>query len=97
MSAAEPMPAPTPEHRAQEARLLDQCRAAEAVLYGRRIELCMHTGLRDQAHDWRRAMEKVIRDRHDAALQAFEEGGMDFFTASASAVAQTDREAHTHA
>lgn len=77
-----PLPLHTAAHAATEARLLDECRDLEAQLYGKRIELAMHNGLRDDAQHWRQAMEKVIRDRRDAALGAAERAGQDFFVAA---------------
>lgn len=76
------LPFHTAEHMAKEARLLDECRAAEAVLFGKRIELAMHNGLRDDAQYWKEAMEKVVRDRRDAALGAAEARGECFLMAA---------------
>lgn len=82
MTSADTMPAPTPEHRAREAHLLDLCREAEALVYGRRVELCIHAGLKDQAHHWRREMEAVVQERRDHALQVAEDAGEDYFVAA---------------
>lgn len=76
------LPLHTAEHAAKEARLLDECRAAEAVLYGKRLELAMHAGLRDDARYWKEAMEKVVKDRRDAALGAAEAACGCFFEAA---------------
>lgn len=76
------LPRHTAEHRATEARLLDECQAAEAVLYGKRLELAMHAGLRDDATYWKEAMEKVVKDRRDAALGAAEAACGCFFVAA---------------
>lgn len=78
----QPLPLHTAAHAATEARLLDECRAAEAILYGKRMELALHAGLRDDARYWKESMEKVIRDRRDAALGAAERAGQDFFVAA---------------
>lgn len=77
-----PLPLHTAEHAATEARLLDECRDLEAQLYGKRLELAMHAGLRDDARYWKEAMEKVIRDRRDAALGAAEAACGCFFEAA---------------
>jgi hypothetical protein len=78
------LPAHSRAHAEKEAQLLDQCRAAEAVLYGKRIEIAMHAGLREDADFWRESMEKVVRERRSAALGAAEQRGEDFFTAAAA-------------
>lgn len=77
-----PLPLHTAEHMAKEAALLDECRAAEAILYGKRIELALHAGLRDDAVYWKDAMKKVIRDRRDAAMGAAEARGECFLMAA---------------
>lgn len=82
MNPQVPLPLHTAEHMAKEAALLDECRAAEAVLFGKRIELAMHAGLRDDAVYWRRAMEKVVKDRREAALGAAEARSGCFFVAA---------------
>lgn len=76
------LPAHTRAHADKEAMLLDQCRELEAKLYGKRIELSLHAGLREDADYWRVAMEKVVKDRREAALAAAERRGEDFFTAA---------------
>lgn len=76
------LPLHTAEHMAKEAALLDDCRELEAKLFGKRIELALHAGLRDDAQYWRQAMEKVVKERRDAALGAAERAGQDFFEAA---------------
>lgn len=76
------LPLHTAEHAATEAQLLDECRDLEAKLYGKRIELALHAGLRDDARYWKEAMEKVVRDRRDAALGAAEAACGCFFVAA---------------
>lgn len=77
-----PLPKHTAEHAAKEALLLDKVRELQAKLYGARIELAMHNGLRDDAMHWRQAMEKVVKDRRDAALGAAEARGECFLMAA---------------
>lgn len=77
-----PLPLHTAEHRATEARLLDKVRELQAQLYGARIELAMHNGCREDAQHWRQAMEKVVRDRRDAALGLAEAKDGCFFVAA---------------
>lgn len=87
------LPNHTRQHADKEAMLLDQCRAAEAALYGKRIELAMHAGLRDDADHWRKAMEHVIALRRFAALGEAEKRGECFFTAAGAYDGQQSREA----
>lgn len=77
-----PLPKHTAEHAAKEAQLLDKVRELQAQLYGARIELAMHNGLRDDAQHWRQAMEKVVRDRREAAMGAAEAACGCFFEAA---------------
>ncbi len=93
MDSQQTLPLHTAEHAATEARFLDECRAAEAALYGKRIELAMHAGLRDDAVYWKDAMEKVVRDRRDAALGAAEARGECFLMAAGRMDAAELREA----
>jgi hypothetical protein len=76
------LPLHTAAHAATEARLLDKVRELQAQLYGARIELAMHAGLRDDAQYWKEAMEKVVNDRRDAALGAAEARSGCFFVAA---------------
>lgn len=69
----------------QEQRLRDECLELEARLLGKRLELAMCLGKRDEAVQFRQAMENVIRERRDAAHGVAEAEGMDFFSAAAVA------------
>lgn len=76
------LPLHTAAHAAKEAKFLDECRALEAALYGKRIELALHNGCRDDAQYWRERMEKVVKDRRDAALGTAEAKGDCYFVAA---------------
>ena len=91
-----PIPLHTAEHAAKEAQLLDKVRELQAKLYGARIELAMHNGLRDDAQHWKEAMEKVIRDRREAALGAAEAACGCFFEAAGRVDAAELRQEPAH-
>jgi hypothetical protein len=86
------LPLHTAAHIAREAKLLDECRELEAQLYGKRIELALHSGCRDDATYWRERMEKVVKDRRDAALGIAEAKGECFFVAAGQHDAQQIRQ-----
>jgi hypothetical protein len=72
----------TPQRASTEAKLLDECLELEARLYGKRLELAMAAGSRENAVFWRECMEKAVRARRDLALGHAESRGEDFFVAA---------------
>jgi hypothetical protein len=82
MRAQTALPLHSEAHIGAEAKLLDQCRELESKLYGKRLELAMHNGLRDNAQYWLAAMEKVIKERREAALEISGQRGECFFVAA---------------
>lgn len=90
------LPAHSQDHADREAKLLDECRALEAQLYGKRIELAMHNGCRDDANYWRERMEQVIKGRRYSAIGAAERAGQDFFVAAGQHDAQAMRQEPAH-
>lgn len=62
-------------------QLVDECRALEARLYGKRIELYMLLGQRADAQHWLREMNAVVQARQAATLMHAEEQGEDYFSA----------------
>lgn len=82
MSTPDAYPWRTTEHIAKEAMLLDETRAIEAQLYGKRLEMAMLNGMRESADHWRQCMEMVIRMRREAALELSGQRGECFFVAA---------------
>lgn len=66
----------------KQAKLLDECLELESKLYGKRLELAMHVGSRENAVHWRECMEKAVKAHRDLALSHAEQSGDDFFMAA---------------
>lgn len=66
----------------KQAKLLDECLELESKLYGKRLELAMAAGSRENAVFWRECMEKATKARRDLALIHSEQSGDDFFVAA---------------
>ena len=82
MTTPTPLPRHSQAHFDREAKLLDECRELQAKLYGKRLELAMHAGLREDAQHWLQCMEMVIRERREAALELSVQRGECFFAAA---------------
>lgn len=80
----------------KQTKLLDQCLELEAKLAGKRLELAMAVGSRENAVYWRECMEKATKARRDLALSHAEHSGDDFFVAAGAFDGRVVQEVAAH-